>query len=217
MEIDGVIFDMDGVLVDSMPMWSVLPNEIVASFGVDTTENLAEKLFSYTLEEAAAYLAREYHVEMTEQQMMDKCTEIALEHYKNDIELKPGAAEIIRTFDQNHIPMTVATTSLKCEVEAVLGKYDLLKYMKYVCTPEEFHCGKDVPVMFDAARDHMGTEAERTVLFEDALHSVKTAVKAGYRTIGLYDAASDSRFEEMKKTASHTAGNLAEVLTHVTF
>jgi len=199
--VSGVIFDMDGVIIDSMPTWDMLPDLYIESLGIESPGNLGQVVFAMTLKGVREYLIERFHLDKTEQQVKEEIDRLILQKYHYEIPEKKGVIELIKAMHEEGIPIVMATTCEKRMVEPALKRYGIRDCFIKICTSEEYHCSKDVPDMFYAALDIMGTKAEETFLFEDALHSIETAHKIGMKTVGVFDAASMSKQEKIKETA----------------
>ena len=91
MKIKAAIFDADGTLLDSMDQWNLVPYKYVKSLGVAADENIAEKLFTMTISEAAEFIIDEYELSVTVEEAVEGMDAIIREFYKNDVKLKDGA------------------------------------------------------------------------------------------------------------------------------
>ena len=100
MKIKAAIFDADGTLLDSMGQWNLVPYKYIKSLGVDADENIAEKLFTMTISEAAEYIIDEYDLLVTAEEAVEGMDEIIREFYQNEVELKEGAREILEYFKE---------------------------------------------------------------------------------------------------------------------
>ena len=197
--IKGIIFDMDGVLLDSMPLWNRAPALYIESLGKTPEENLGTVMFSMTMEEGCRYLIDTYGLDLTVPEIMQGIVDNMLCRYEQDIPLKEGAEELLCFLKEKDLPVTVATTSKKVMAEAAFARLGISKYIDHIFTSDDVGCGKEQPDLFLMAAGFMKTKPQETLIFEDALHAVLTARKAGFKTVGIYDAASEAKQTELKK------------------
>lgn len=190
MKVQGIIFDVDGTLLDSMPFWKNVGNRFLASVGVEPKEDTEERLLSMSLYDAAIYYKNECGVPMSEQGIIDSINKMMEEFYMNEDALKPGMSEILALFHEHGIKMCIATATDRYLIEAALRKNIIDKYFLRIFTCNEVGMGKEDPLIFDTAAEYMGTDRSNTVVFEDALYAVRTAKKAGYTVIAVADAQS---------------------------
>jgi beta-phosphoglucomutase-like phosphatase (HAD superfamily) len=199
--LDGVIFDMDGVLLDSMPMWDALPVEYLQAQGITPPEDLARVLFPMTVGQACAYLADTFGLSQGPDAIAAELSEDAARHYAWDIPLKPGADAFTARLIAAGIPMAVATVTDGAMAAAALERLGILRRLKGVFSAEDYHCAKDSPTLYLAAARALAAAPGRTLVIEDALHGVRVAGAAGFVTCGIFDAASADDQAALKETA----------------
>ena len=107
--------------------------------------------------------------------------------------------------------MTVATSNNKEEVEAAFKRTGVSSYFERIFTCEEVGAGKTKPDIYLEAAKYMGTKPEETVVFEDVLHAVRTAKKAGFLVVGLYDEASKAEQKEIREEADWYCKKISEL------
>lgn len=208
--ITGAIFDMDGVLLDSMPVWDQAGKWYLELQGRTPEPELTRVLFTKSMMEAAEYIRVTYSIPKTMEEIMEGIIEIIRRHYETDIPAKPGVLSFLKKLKEKNIPVTVATSSDRVLVQAGLGRLGILEYVDGIFTCCEVGIGKDHPDVFLKALESMGTKIEETWVFEDSLHAILTAKKAGFPVIGLYDEASDKNQDKIKKEADIYLGDLTD-------
>lgn len=199
--IQGAIFDIDGTLLDSMPLWEKAGALYLESLGVRAEPGLGEKLYPMTMEDGARYLKDSYHLTYNIEEIIQGIDHTIQDYYLYKIPLKPGVGPFLEQLFQMQIPITAATSSDRCVVEAAFIRLEIMDYFQAIYTCSEVGVGKDRPDIYLAAQKAMGTPRGATWVFEDALHGACTAAKAGFPVIGVYDPSSESCQEEIKKAA----------------
>lgn len=200
-KMEGAIFDMDGTLLDTMPIWEHASENYLAKKGITVKEKLSEILFSMSMQQGAAYVKEHYGLSESIEEIVAGTNDIVAEAYRTRAEAKPGVREFLETLKARGIKMAVATSTDRVHVEAALKKNGLYDYFDVIFTCSEVGVGKVKPDIFDAAMEALGTKKTATWVFEDALYAIKTAKAAGFRTVGLYDESSQKEQEEIKETA----------------
>lgn len=199
--IRGAIFDVDGVLLDSMPIWEEIGELYLKIQGKEGTPGLREILFPMSLEQAADYLIREYDLPKTAAQVVEEVNGMIRTFYAETVELKPGVHLYLERFRKSGIPMAVATSSGRENVEAALRRLSVLDLFQDVLTCSEVGRGKDHPKIYLEAANRIGTKPEETWVFEDTCHALLTAKRAGFRTVAVYDPASRKDLDTLKSEA----------------
>lgn len=197
----GVIFDVDGVLLNSMPVWENLGELYLNRMGIEAEKDLGEILFEMSLEQGARYLIDRYSLSFTPEQVIDGLNREVKDFYENRVPLKEGVRQFLSEFRERKIPMMIATSGDRKNAEAALLRLKVLQYFQGVFTCSEIGSGKDQPDIYYAAALQMDTDPADTWVFEDAYHAIRTAKKAGFKTVGIYDKASDRNLAQIWNTA----------------
>lgn len=198
----GAIMDIDGTLLDSMPIWDDASARWLSSIGVQPEEGLGEIMFRMSLDEGAAYLRSEYDLSLSEQEIKDGVLGVIRDFYVNKVQAKPGADSFLAHMQELGIPMYLATSSNREHVRAALERLGLCKYFRGMITCEEAGSSKREPGIFLQAAERMGIAPADVYVFEDVIHAVRAAGSAGFVTVGVYDAASDADNEAMRRECS---------------
>ena len=200
--IKGMIFDADGTLLDSMPIWDDLGARYLKGIGIEAEPGLSEILFCMSLEESAAYMKRTYGLSQTEEEIRRGVLAKLEDFYVNEVQAKPGVDEFLRTLHERQVPMMIATSSSRHHIEEAMRRLCFLDYFAGIITCEEVGAGKSRPDIYLKCAEAMGLDPEEVCVVEDVIHAVRTANAAGFPTAGVYDAASAEDTEDMKKECS---------------
>ena len=209
--ITGAIFDLDGTLLDSNGYWDQAPDAYLRTQGKTAKPGLGQTIFAMTVEEAAEYMIREYGLDRTPEEIASGVNAAMEKFYLNTIPLKDGAAETIRKLADMRIPMAIASVTDRALVGAVLHRFGLTDLIDCVVTTDDVGVGKQEPDIYLRAAEMIGSVPENTLVFEDALHALKTAKKAGFQTVGVYDAASDDRQAEIRRESRFYIRSFQEI------
>ena len=196
--IQGAIFDMDGTLLDSMPVWEHASERYLQNKGIEVREKLSEILFSMSMQKGAEYVKENYHLTESTDEIVTGVNNIVYTAYEKEVQPKEGVREFLDKLQAEGIKMVVATSTDRPMVEAALKRTGLLSYFERIFTCTEIGKGKVEPDIYHAASDFLGTKPEHTLVFEDALYAIGTAKKAGFVTVGIYDAASEKEQDKIR-------------------
>ena len=194
----GAVFDLDGTLLDSNGFWERAPEAWLAALGKQAKPGLGKAVFTMTLPEAADYLIAEYGLVQTPEEIAAGVNAAMERFYRYDISLKPGVPVLLQALQACGVPCAIASVTDKALVETALARFDLLSCFAAIVTTEEAGAGKHRPDVYLRAAERLGTAPAETLVFEDALHALITAKNAGFRTVGVYDAASADRQAEIR-------------------
>ena len=199
--INGVIFDVDGVLLNSMPIWENLGELYLQELGIEAEKNLGKKLFTLSMEEAAEYLISQYNLDKSVEEVVSGFVRAVKEFYEERVPLKEGVREYLNEFRARKIPMVIATSGDRRNTEAALKRLKIYSYFQGIYTCSEIGSGKDQPDIYFAAALQMDTDPEQTWVFEDTYQALRTAKHAGFKTVAVYDKANDKDLAQIWNTA----------------
>ena len=200
--IKGAIFDLDGTILDSMFIWDTIAEDYLRSLGKETKENLAEVFKTFTLEQAAEYYRKHYGVNLSIQEIIEGINNMVAEIYRTKVVLKPGVSDFLKRLERSGVKMCIATVTDRHIAEDILNRLNIRDYFSEIFTCAEVGYNKETPDIYREALKHLGTEKNETVVFEDALHALKTAKTDGFKVAAVYDSH-ESRQEEMKKNSDY--------------
>ena len=199
--IKGAIFDVDGVLLDSMGIWDDLGARYLRSLGRIPEEGLNKILFSMSMEQGAEYLNEHYGLNKSVKETVDGIGRMLEDYYFYEVLLKPGAKEILEFLKSKNIKMAAATSSPRTHIEKALSRNGLLGYIDKIYTTGEVGVSKHSPDIYNLAADFLKTKSEETLVFEDSLYALKTAKEAGFVTVGVFDEKGESNQAELENQA----------------
>ena len=159
MESKGAIFDVDGTLLDSMPVWHNIGELYLESLGITCEKDLGDK---------------------SESEIIHEVLKIVDDFYRLEAPLKPGVRKVLDWFRNHGIPMAVATSGNRALALAALERTGAAEYFQTVVTCSEIGAGKDKPEIYLQAAQAIGCKPEETLVFEDAFHAACTAREAGF-------------------------------------
>ena len=190
MTIRGAIIDLDGTLLDSMGIWNTIASDYLKSIGIVPRPDVDQVVSTYSMEEAARYLIREYGLARSVSEVVQEVRGLLRDFYEHRVLLKPGAAALLASLSRRRVKICAATSGDRALAEAALARCGILSYFGHIFTCEEVGHGKDSPEIYEAARAFLGTTAQETVVLEDALYALRTAKAAGFCTVAVGDPSS---------------------------
>lgn len=189
--IEAVIFDMDGTLVDSMWVWTKIDEEFLKRRNIECPKNLKTEIQNFTLNETALYFKTTFGLPESPEEICAEWAEMALEEYKTNIKLKKGAKEFIKLLKAKGIKIGLATSNSKLLLEIALKSNDIYQYFDEITTSCEVTKGKGHPDIYLLSAKKLGISPKNCLVFEDILPAVKGAKAAGMTVVGVEDHYSE--------------------------
>lgn len=183
------IFDADGTLLDSMPMWRDITYAYAESKGITAPEGLHNTLNRLSLEQCAQYY-QQLGIPDSVSQIVAELGEFALEGYRTKVPEKPGAGEFLKLLWENRIPIAVATASNEEGVRLALERLGMLSRVSFLTTCTQVGKSKEHPDIFLRCAEEFGASPKESVVFEDSAYSIRTARNAGFPVVAVEDAIS---------------------------
>ena len=197
MKIKCAIFDFDGTLFDSMFIWESVGEIYLRSLGKEPKPSLREDVRALSLYQSACYFKKEYDLPLLEEQIMSGINKTIEHFYINEVMPKPYVTEFLEKMKQKGIPMCIATASDRYQIEAALSRCGMSHYFEAIFTCSEVGYGKDEPVIFRKAMEYFNSDRGSSIIFEDALHAIKTAKNDGFTVVSVFDN-SEKRQDEIR-------------------
>ena len=213
-EINAVIIDMDGTLIDSTGLWHEIDMLFFAKRGMELPKDYAQKIVHLGLRKAAELTRELYGVKETPDEIIHEWRQMALDMYHNDVELKPGAVALLETLKSNGLKLAIATANdaelyMPCIMRLGIGDY--FDFIADVNSSKE---GKNSAKIYLDLTEKMNSKPENTLVLEDMPTCIKTVYDAGFVTVAVADKASE-KFDEDKKTNSHLFINNFQELINI--
>ena len=184
----GYIFDLDGTLLDSMPVWKTIGRRYLLSQGITPPEGVEEFYKTMTFHETALYF-QSLGLQASEQEMIDAISAMVAEDYALHVEAKAGAVEYVKKAKEAGIALCALTASEKGYLLPALKRLGLLDCFTEVYTCTELNKSKQQPEIFVQVAGFLGLSVEEVAVFEDSLHCIQTAKAAGAYVVAMEDAA----------------------------
>lgn len=198
--IRGAIIDIDGTILDSMPIWDKAGEMFLRDLGIEAEPGLSKIMFCMSMVQGAEFLKNRYCLNMSRDAIIAGINHTIANLY-GCAQLKEGAEPFLKTMQQMGIKMVAATSSDRQIIEKALTRLRVINYFEQLFTCTELGAGKEKPDIYLAAAEYLGTKPQDTWVFEDALHAIQTAQAAGFRTVGIFDASNLENTAEIKRTS----------------
>lgn len=210
MNITGAIFDFDGTLFDSMPIWKGIKYKFFDKIGLKLTKEDEEAFNGLYLRESLILAKDRFNLKESYEELLSCFFDYIKERYLAEAGPKNDITEFLKKLKAKGVKMGIATATGEPALEAVLEKYGMLGYFSAIYSTYTVGAAKTEPKVYDTVLEKIGTDKETTWVFEDALYAAKTAKANGYNLVGIYDE-SEKNANELKQLADIYIRNYNEI------
>ena len=195
MKIKCAIFDFDGTLFDSMFIWDNVGEIYLHSLGKEPKASMREDVRILSLYQSACYFKEEYGIDLSVEEIMAGINQTIEHFYIHEVQPKVGVVPFLNELKQQGISMCIATASDRYQIEAALKRCGMEEIFEAIFTCTEVGHGKDEPEIFRKAMEYFDADRSNTVVFEDALHAIRTAKSDGFEVVAVFDSSEERQNE----------------------
>jgi HAD superfamily hydrolase (TIGR01509 family) len=212
-DIDAVIFDMDGTLIDSMWMWESLDVEYLKKHGISMPADLQKEIEGMSFSETADYFKQRFELSASIEQIKEEWNQMAWEKYNSEVPLKEGALALLKHLKQHNIKAGIATSNSRELADLVLKKLKITEYFDSIRTSCEVEKGKPAPDVYLLVAKDLHVSSERCLVFEDVVQGIMAGKNAGMKVCAVYDKFSEKDDAIKKELADYYIDSMTEVLS----
>jgi HAD superfamily hydrolase (TIGR01509 family) len=184
LRVAAVIFDMDGVLIDSEQAWGEVRGGIARESGGRWHEHSQEAMMGMSSPEWTRYMRDELGVPLAPEEISAQLVERLSRRYRERLPLLPGAREAVERLAARW-PLAVASSSNRPLIELVLELAGLTESFAATVSSEEVARGKPAPDVFLEAARRLGADPHACAAVEDSTNGIRAAHAAGMRVIAV--------------------------------
>lgn len=182
MPVKAVIFDMDGVIVESEHLWDQAREELVKETGGRWGANAQTAMMGMASHEWSVYVRDELEVPLSAEEISTRVVGRLEALYREDLPLIDGSAEAVHAAAE-HWPVAIASSSNRELIDLIAELAGIAVALKTTVSSEEAGRGKPAPDVFLAAAENLGVDPADCVVVEDSANGIRAAVAAGMPVI----------------------------------
>lgn len=209
--IQGVIFDMDGLMFDSETVWAACWVPVCSRYGLEVPEEMIAGVRGCAGETMLAALRRYLGDDAPVEDIWRDAKAFVNNHVmERGVPIKPGLLDLLEYLHDCGLPMAVASGSIKPVIEANLAKAGIASYFDVLLSGEALGRGKPDPLIFLETAKLLGTKPSRTVVLEDSFNGVEASHNGGFITVMVPDLAEPD--ERIRSLATAVVSRLDDVI-----
>lgn len=190
-DIEAIIFDVDGTLIDSMWIWENIDELFLEKYNLEKPEGFHEGMEGKSYSETAQYFLDLFpELPHTREEIEAEWHQMAFEIYTTKIQLKKGAFDFIKEMRDAGKKLGIATSNERDLAEGVLIHNKVFDYFDSVWTSDEAKAGKPAPDVYLKVAESLGVAPERCLVFEDVPKGIMAGKNAGMKVCAVEDAFS---------------------------
>jgi len=191
--VEAVIFDMDGLLIDSEPHWRKSHAAVLAEIGHHVTDSDVRAAAGKRTGDQVEIWRERFGFTEPNQEVTDRIVDGVIAAIRQNGTSMAGVDQLVAELRQHGVPMAVASSSSERLINVVLERLDIKKDMHAIHSGENEDRGKPFPDVFISTAKSLGVVAANCLVFEDSLNGVKAAKAAGMKCVAVpelpYDRA----------------------------
>jgi HAD superfamily hydrolase (TIGR01509 family) len=182
--IEAVVFDLDGVLIDSEPVWEQVRRQVVAEYSGTWAPDTQQRLMGMSTGEWARYLSAELGVKLPPDRVAAVVADQMRDRYAEHVPLLPGAVDAVRALAERW-PLGLASSSPPELISTVLEHTGLRPHFAATMSTEQVAHGKPAPDIYLAVTGQLGHRPDRCAAVEDSPNGLRSAATAGLHVIAI--------------------------------
>ncbi|MDP3998890.1 MAG: HAD family phosphatase [bacterium] len=211
--IKAVIFDMDGLLIDTEPIWTLVDQRFLARYGKDYRPIDKSRFMGSGVREFIKFIKKKFAIDENEEKLLSERMEIFQSLVNEDLKLMSGAENLLQELSKNGYLVAMATGNTRQMMDLMTENLKIRKYFNVTVSSDEVPHGKPAPDIFLEAARRFDISPKECLVLEDAINGVVAAKAAGMRAI----AVCDQRYNKPESftEADMVVGSLKEITSEL--
>lgn len=209
--IEAVLFDLDGSLVDSMWIWKEIDIAYLGRFGISLPEKLQSEIEGKSFSETAAYFKERFHIPDSIEKIKADWNQMAWDKYAKEVPLKEGVFDFINVCRKKGIKLGIATSNSRELVENIIQVHGIKSYFDCIVTGCDVEKGKPAPDVYLEASKRCAAPPESCLVFEDIVPGILAGKAAGMKVCAVEDTYSMHQKKDKKMLADYYIKNYCDI------
>ncbi len=205
------LFDFDGTLVDSMPVYAKTMLKILDDNKISYGQDIVKKITPLGMRGTAEYFIK-LGINLTVEELLKRMSEGMIYEYSYNIDAKKNVIKTLKELKRRGVGLNVLTASPHITLDACLKRLKIFDLFDNVWSCDDFNTTKSDPKIYKMAAERIGKRVEEIIFIDDNFNADKTAKQAGMTVYGIYDESSNDYVEEIKSITDKYIYDFNELL-----
>ena len=188
--LEAVLFDMDGVIIDSEPLWSKAEQQLLARRNLRYSSQLKTVMMGLDSSEAVGFLIKHYDLKESVSDVVAERNQLVADLFRQFLRPMPHALQLVRSVQAAQIKTGLVTSSPQDLVDLALSRLNITELFDLILSGDQVARGKPAPDIYLTAAEALGVSHENCLVIEDAPHGVAAAKAAGMCCLAISTSAS---------------------------
>ncbi len=211
----SLIFDVDGTILDSMPMWLELENNILKKYGhtMDSLDkDTKDTIESLSIEGMSKFIAETIATDMTFEEVFNYFQSSIDYKYANEVDAKAGSVDKIKYLKAKGFKLAVASSSSSDCIIKAFKRLGIYECFDIIATADNTGLRKSEDEFWKSLIEKLGKDKNQVILYDDAIYAITQAKKLGIEVVGIKDFPwNEKDWEKIQQTAAYTLDGICDI------
>jgi len=212
-DFQAIIFDMDGVIINSEEIWAKKELSFFKQFADQWTSADQQAITGRSIHDIYSYISQKYSLSLSEAEFFQEYDQIAQQVYGQETQLLPGVIDLLNQIKATQLPLALASSSPHSWIKLVIDRFNLKNFFKVIVSSDDIKGkGKPAPDIFLFTAKKLKIKPNKCLVIEDSINGVKAAKAAAMSCIWL---KLDRRINKQKVKADKIVSSHLEIVQYL--